>query len=212
MIISCKGGDAMFITLEGIDGCGKSTQARMLYDALRVRWDAVLTKEPGGWRGGEMLREMVIGGSLQHPWSEVFLFMLDRAEHAARLLTPALTQGRHVVCERYQDSTIAYQAFGRGLPLEAIRKMAELAAFPVPDVTVLFDAAPEIALSRVSRRSKPDAFESEGLAFMSKVREGYRSLAAADPERWVVIECGGRAPDDIFAELKRALTERGLSL
>lgn len=202
----------MFITFEGIDGCGKSTQAKKLYDALRCRREVVLTKEPGGWKGGEALRELVISGSLQNPWSEIFLFMLDRAEHASRVIIPSLAEGRSLLCERYHDSTIAYQAFGRGMPLEPICQMASLLSFPTPDVTVLFDILPEFALTRVSKRGRPDVFESEGFAFMNRVREGYLSLAHDDPKRWLIIECGERTEDEIFSELKSRLSERGLSL
>lgn len=212
MIICCKGGDVMFITLEGIDGCGKSTQARLLYEALGAERGAVLTREPGGWEGGAELRSMVLGGSLKHPWSELFLFLLDRAEHAARVIAPALEAGKHVICERYHDSTLAYQVWGRGLPQEPIRDAAAFAAFPAPDVTILFDIEPEAALARVSKRGKPDAFESEGLKFMRRIRDGYRFISAADAGRWLVIECGARGVDEIFAEVRRGLAKKGLVL
>ena len=212
MIISCKGGDVMFITLEGIDGCGKSTQARLLCEALSARGAVVQTREPGGWEGGAELRSMVLGGSLKHPWSELFLFLLDRAEHAARVITPALEAGKHVVCERYHDSTLAYQVWGRGMPFEPLRGAAELAGFPKPEATVLFDIEPELALSRVAKRGRPDAFESEGLAFMRRIAEGYRALAAADEKRWLVVRCGERTAEEIFAEMKRGLADKGLPL
>ena len=155
---------------------------------------------------------MVLGGSLKHPWSELFLFLLDRAEHAARVITPALEVGKHVVCERYHDSTLAYQVWGRGMPFEPLRGAAELAGFPAPEVTVLFDVEPELALSRVAKRGRPDAFESEGLAFMRRIAAGYRVLAAADEKRWLVIECGERTAEEIFAEMKRGLADKGLLL
>lgn len=202
----------MFITLEGIDGCGKSTQARMLYGALSSRGGAVLTREPGGWEGGGALRGAVLDGSLKHRWSELFLFLLDRSEHVARVIAPALSEGKHVVCERYHDSTLAYQVWGRGLPLEPVSEIASRACFPVPDVTVLFDIEPEPALSRVARRGRPDVFEREGLEFLRLIGEGYRSLAKAEPARWLVIKCGERPAEDIFAELKRRLAERGFPL
>lgn len=202
----------MFITLEGIDGCGKSTQARMLYEALGGESGAVLTREPGGWEGGAELRSMVLGGSLKHPWSELFLFLLDRAEHAARVITPAIEAGKHVICERYHDSTLAYQVWGRGMPFEPISKAAAYADFPAPDVTIFFDIDPKLALSRVAKRGRPDAFESEGLAFMHRIAEGYRALAAADEERWLVVKCGERTEEEIFAEMKRGLAGKGLSL
>ena len=212
MIICCKGGDVMFITLEGIDGCGKSTQARMLYEALGGESGAVLTREPGGWEGGAELRSMVLGGSLKHPWSELFLFLLDRAEHAARVITPALGAGKHVICERYHDSTLAYQVWGRGMPFEPISKAAAYADFPAPDVTIFFDIDPKLALSRVAKRGRPDAFESEGLDFMSRIQDGYRFISSADAERWIVIECGRRSAEEIFEEVRRGLAKKGLVL
>ena len=202
----------MFITFEGIDGCGKSTQARLLFELLNKEGGAVLTREPGGWEGGGTLRDIVLSGDLRHPWSELFLFMLDRTEHAARVIGPAISEGRHVVCERYHDSTLAYQVWGRGMPFEPLRDMAKLAALPGPDVTLFFKIKPALALSRVGKRGKPDSFEREGLAFMEKIDRGYRSLAEMEPRRWAVIECGDRNPAEIFAQVKDVLAERGLPL
>ncbi len=202
----------MFITFEGIDGCGKSTQARLLFELLNKEGGAVLTREPGGWEGGGTLRDIVLSGDLRHPWSELFLFMLDRTEHAARVIAPAISEGLHVVCERYHDSTLAYQVWGRGMPFEPLREMAKLAALPEPDVTLFFKIEPALALSRVGKRGKPDSFEREGLAFMEKIDRGYRSLAEMEPRRWAVIECGDRNPAEIFAQVKDVLAERGLSL
>ena len=202
----------MFITFEGIDGCGKSTQARLLFELLNKEGGAVLTREPGGWEGGGTLRDIVLSGDLRHPWSELLLFMLDRTEHAARVIGPAISEGRHVICERYHDSTLAYQVWGRGMPFEPLRDMAKLAALPEPDVTLFFKIEPALALSRVGKRGKPDSFEREGLAFMEKIDRGYRSLAEMEPRRWAVIECGDRNPAEIFAQVKDVLAERGLSL
>lgn len=202
----------MFITFEGIDGCGKSTQARLLFELLNKEGGAVLTREPGGWEGGGTLRDIVLSGDLRHPWSELFLFMLDRTEHAAMVIAPAISEGRHVVCERYHDSTLAYKVWGRGMPFEPLRDMAKLAALPEPDVTLFFKIKPALALSRVGKRGKPDSFEREGLAFMEKIDRGYCSLAEMEPRRWAVIECGDRNPAEIFAQVKDVLAERGLSL
>lgn len=202
----------MFITFEGIDGCGKSTQARLLFELLNKEGGAVLTREPGGWEGGGALRGLVLDGGLRHPWSELFLFMLDRTEHAARVIAPAIAEGRHVICERYHDSTLAYQVWGRGMPFAPLCEMARLAALPVPDLTFFFKISPETALSRVGKRGEPDSFEREGLSFMKKVDEGYRALAAQEPRRWSVIECGEKSPAEIFSRVKGALAERGLSL
>ncbi len=202
----------MFITFEGIDGCGKSTQARLLFELLNKEGGAVLTREPGGWEGGGTLRDIVLSGDLRHPWSELFLFMLDRTAHAARVIAPAISEGRHVVCERYHDSTLAYQVWGRGMPFEPLRDMAKLAALPEPDVTLFFKIKPALALSRVGKRGKPDSFEREGLAFMEKIDRGYCSLAEMEPRRWAGIEFGDRIPAEIFAQVKDVLAERGLSL
>ncbi|MCC8057447.1 dTMP kinase [Cloacibacillus sp.] len=202
----------MFITFEGIDGCGKSTQARLLFELLNKEGGAVLTREPGGWEGGGTLHDIVLSGDLRHPWSELFLFMLDRTEHAARVISPAISEGRHVVCERYHDSTLAYQVWGRGMPFEPLWEMAKLAALPEPDVTLFFKIEPALALSRVGKRGKPDSFEREGLAFMERIDRGYRSLAEMEPRRWAVIECGDRNPAEIFAQVKDVLAERGLPL
>ena len=213
MIIVCKGGVyAVFITFEGIDGCGKSTQAKMLFELLNKKESALLTHEPGGWEGGEALRALVLNGSLRHSWSEFFLFMLDRCEHAARVIKPAIAAGTHVICERYHDSTLAYQVWGRKMPYDQLHDALTLASLPVPDVTFLFSIAPEQALSRVSKRGAADAFESEGLAFMKRVDEGYRTLAKNDSVRWVVIECGEKTPDEIFECVKSSLRGKGLYL
>lgn len=202
----------MFITFEGIDGSGKSTQAKKLSELLEKKGLTLLTREPGGWEGGALLRELVLKGKLEHRWSELFLFLLDRSEHCARVIEPALAQGKTVLCERYNDSTLAYQAWGRGLPLDTIDKITQAAHLPLPDITVLFKIEPAIALKRVTRRGIPDSFEKEGLAFMSKIEEGYEALAAREPERWLVLECGDKTEEELFSELLSALKARGLEL
>ncbi|MCE5201177.1 MAG: dTMP kinase [Synergistaceae bacterium] len=201
----------MFITFEGLDGSGKSTQARMFTDWLNKKQDrhAVLTREPGGWEGVAVLRDIVISGRLKHPWSEAYLFMLDRAEHVANVIQPSLDKGLDVVCERYQDSTIAYQVWGRGLPLEIFQELARLSAFPVPDVTIFFDVPAETALERTARRGMPDTFESEGMPFMTKIREGYLALARSEPERWIQLDCSYGDEEVVFGSLLKALEMRG---
>ncbi|MCF0247152.1 MAG: dTMP kinase, partial [Synergistes sp.] len=167
----------MFITFEGIDGSGKSTQAKMLFEYLNKNGEALLTREPGGWEGGETLRKAVLSGSLRHRWSEFFLFMLDRAEHIARVIEPAAASGKHVICERYHDSTLAYQAWGRELPKEPLLAFSELVEFPVPDVTIFLKISPDKALSRAGKRGALDSFEKEGVSFMEKIHRGYCELA-----------------------------------
>ena len=201
----------MFITFEGIDGCGKSTQAKKLADWLKDNNRPVLlTREPGGWDGGNILRNMVLSGSLKHPWSELYLFMLDRAEHIAAVIRPALDFGSNVICERYHDSTIAYQVWGRGLPQDRINSLAKASDFPVPDCTVFFDLPVETAVQRIAKRGGLDSFEQEGLVFMSKIREGYKNLAQREPNRWLVIDCSFKSEDEIFLTLLDSLIKRGI--
>ena len=200
----------MFISFEGIDGSGKTTQAKLFSDWLCKRGCPVLlTREPGGWDGSSPLREMVISGELRHPWSEACLFMLDRAEHVARVIEPALAAGTHVICERYHDSTLAYQVWGRGLPLEIFNTLAKEASFPIPDFTILFDVSVGYALSRVTKRGRPDAFESEGESFMSRVRNGYLSLAEKFPGRFIVIDANNSDINTVFLSVVSALNQRG---
>lgn len=199
----------MFITFEGIDGCGKSTQAKLLAELLMER-RPVLTREPGGWEGSAPLRELALSGGLADEWSELLLFLLDRSEHCARTIRPALAEGRPVICERFQDSTLAYQCWGRGLPLEKARQISACLAFPKPDATVFFKTDVRTAFKRVLRRGKPDAFEKQGPDFLKKIDEGYSSLAAAEPNRWVTIECGYDKPEAIFERLCAKLRRRGI--
>ncbi|MDO4988412.1 MAG: dTMP kinase [Synergistes sp.] len=203
----------MFITFEGADGCGKSTQAALLNEYLNeIGQPSILTREPGGWEGGDVLRSLVLQGKLSGKWSEVFLFALDRSEHCSSVILPALAKGKHVICERYNDSTMAYQVWGRGMSYEAVRELLDVPSFPIPDVKVLFRISPETALERVLARGKPDSFEEEGFPFIKKVMRGYDALAGSEPEKWIVIECGVRSADEIFAEVKARLTEKGLRL
>ena len=200
----------MFIAIEGIDGTGKSTQAARLAAYLESHGkDTLLTKEPGGWEGGEKLREMVLDGSLKHPWSEIYLFMLDRAEHIARVIKPAEAEGRIVVCERYHASTVAYQVYGRGMPEEPLDLLFKLSDFPVPDLTILLDMEPEKSMRRVIGRGNLDAFEREGCGFMQKIREGYLKQMECDRNRWVCISADVAA-DDVFDKIAAILTQRGV--
>jgi len=201
----------VFITFEGLDGSGKSTQAKMLAKWLNEKERRiVLTREPGGWEGGAVLRDMAISGQLKHPWSEAYLFLLDRAEHVAKVIQPSIDKGLDVLCERYHDSTIAYQVWGRGLPGDIFAELAELAAFPRPDVTVLFDLPPDVAVKRAAGRGARDVFESEGVSFMTKIRDGYLSIAENDPGRWVIIDCSSRDANSVFRSLLDELGKRGL--
>lgn len=176
----------LFFTFEGIDGCGKTTQAGLLFERLASRFgsDSVIwTREPGGWEGGERLRELLLSAGTKHPMSEPFLFTADRCEHVARVIAPALASGRTVLCERYTDSTVAYQSWGRGVPLSMIEEMFRWCAFPAPDLTFLIDVPPGTALERAVLRGRLDFMEKKGIPFLEKVREGFLFLSGREPER-----------------------------
>jgi len=174
----------LFLTLEGLDGSGKSTQAGLLRAFLEGRGlRVVLTREPGG--GLPSVRDLLLGGELS-PEAEYLLFSADRAEHVRRVILPSLERGAWVVSDRYLDSSLAYQGFGRGLPLAWLLEVAKEATLGLtPRLTFLLDLPPEEALRRVK---DPDRLEREGLAFFQRVREGYLFLAEREPHRFVVLD------------------------
>lgn len=196
-----------FVTLEGIEGCGKSTQARLLAEALGP--EAVLTREPGGTALGHSVRELLLHrpGRVE-PAAEVLLYFADRAQHVAEVIRPALAAGLTVVCDRYVDSSYAYQGYGRGLPLELLQAAWRLATGGLtPDVTVFIDVPVELGLARIGQRGALDRLEGEARAFHERVRAGYLALAAAEPGRWLSVD--GTAPERPLAEqLQAAVLQR----
>jgi dTMP kinase len=174
----------LFLTLEGLDGSGKSTQAKLLAAFLEGRGlPVVLTREPGGGLPG--VRDLLLRGELS-PEAEYLLFSADRAEHVRKVILPSLEAGAWVVSDRYLDSSLAYQSFGRGLPLPWLLEVAKEATLGLtPRLTFLLDLPPEEALRRVK---DPDRLEREGLAFFQRVREGYLFLAEKEPHRFVVLD------------------------
>jgi dTMP kinase len=190
-----------FITLEGPDGSGKTTAARHLVEWLRTRGvDAVLTGEPGGTPLGDEIRHIVlhhrgVADDLD-PRADALLFAAQRAQHVARLIHPALERGAWVVCARFLDSSLAYQGAGYGIDEGAMRELQAFATNGlVPDLTVLIDVPVEIGLGR-KRRGKWNRFEdTEGAAFFEAVRSAYLGLAAAEPERFRVIDGSGTVPE-----------------
>ncbi len=182
---------ALFITFEGGEGCGKSLQARTLYRKLsQLAIPALLTHEPGGTPFGNKIGRWLkwTQDTDISPLTELLLFNASRSQLVTEVIQPNLKNGKIVICDRYADSTIAYQSYGRGLDLEVVRAISNAATQGLkPDLTVLLDMPAEQGLARKSTQ-KQDRFEQENIAFHQRVREGYLKLAANDPERWLVID------------------------
>ncbi len=191
----------MFITFEGIDGSGKSTQAELLAEWLRAQGRTVLaTREPGGTPVGEALRALVLHGDEVSPWAEAALFAAARAEHVESAVRPALDRGEDVVCDRYLDSSVAYQGIARGLGKDRVRELnLTVTRDLLPDRTFLVLLAPEEARQRADEHR--DRIEREDDEFMHRVDGAYRELAAAEPERIVAVE-GGRPAPEIAEEIR----------
>ncbi|GAH67457.1 unnamed protein product, partial [marine sediment metagenome] len=181
---------ALFITFEGGEGCGKSVQAKALYRRLsKSAIPALLTHEPGGTPLGKKLARWLkwTEGTDISPVTELLLFNVSRAQLIDEVIHPSLARGEIVICDRYTDSTTAYQGYGRGLDLGTVTAINNAASQGLkPDLTVLLDIPAEAGLAR--KQEKQDRFEQEELAFHLRVREGYLKLAASDPERWLVVD------------------------
>ena len=180
----------MFISLEGIDGSGKTTQAKLLADALGS--GAVLLREPGGTKAGERIRALLKDPTIApDPLAELLLFCAARAELVAQVIGPARERGRDVVCDRFSDSSIAYQGIARGLGAERVEEICDLATGGVwPDLTLLLRIDPDRAAARIGRR-RADRFEEEGIELQRRVADGYEEIARRHPERVRVIEADG---------------------
>ncbi len=197
----------MFITLEGGEGVGKTTQQALLVERLRQEGYACLcTREPGGTALGKTLRELLLHGDPFSPLAELLLYAADRAEHVSKVIAPALAAGQVVVCDRFTDSTLAYQGYGRGLDLEKIRQLNHLATGGLqPHLTLWLDLPPEVGLARSRQRrvaitGSCDKLEQEHLEFHRRVYQGFQALAAAEPQRIVRISAQG-SPAEVAARL-----------
>jgi dTMP kinase len=205
-VTAAEGGSGRghFIAFEGGEACGKSTQSARLAEVL----GAVLTREPGGTAIGARVRELVLDPATEGlaDRAEALLMAAYRAQHVAEVVEPALAAGRHVVTDRFAGSSIAYQGHGRGLPVDEVRRLSEWATGGVwPDLVVLLDVPAAVA----DRRLGPDRdrMESEPSAFHAAVMEGFHAQAAAEPERWVVVDGTGTI-DEVAAAVRRLVAER----
>ncbi len=202
----------MFITLEGPDGSGKSTQLPLLVDFLRQQGLKVLaTREPGGTSIGEQVRGVLhrLENKGMHPRTEILLFLAARAQHVEELIRPRLEAGELVLCDRYADSTLAYQGYGHGVNLESLRQLLDFSTGGLwPDLTLLLDIPSEAGLRRrQSSHGEWNRMDDYALEFHRRVRQGYLDLVRRDPQRWVVVDAS-RAVDEVQADLRRIILER----
>lgn len=193
-----------FITLEGIEGAGKTTQLAVVRERLeRAGCEVVVTREPGGTPLGERIRELVLAPREQAmpPIAELLLMFAARAVHVAGLIEPALARGAWVLCDRFTDATVAYQGGGRGLSAELIGTLAEQVHGGLrPDLTLLLDLAPVVGLARAGRRGTADRFEAETVTFFERVRGAYLAIARESPARVAVIDAG-RSQAEVSADV-----------
>ena len=201
----------LFISLEGIDGSGKSTQAKWLAAWLRDQGrDPVLTREPGGAPGAEAIRRLLVEGDPDRwsPETEILLFTAARRDHLERTIRPALAAGRDVITDRFADSTRVYQGATRGDLRGLVDDIHARVIGIEPDLTLILDIDPEVALARgLARRSGEDRFEDFGLGFQRKLHDGFRALANEAPGRCVLIDAN-RTPEAIAADITAAVAKR----
>jgi len=197
-----------FVTVEGIEGAGKTTCLKLLEEHIRARGHRLLvTREPGGTPLGEDLRKLLLGH--RHDGmaddTELLLMFAARAEHLHARIEPALAEGSWVLCDRFTDATYAYQGYGRGIDPERIAILEDWVQGPRrPDLTLLMDLPVELGLERAGKRSAPDRFEGQALAFFERVRDGYLQLARAHPERFRVIDAA-QSLDGVSAQVSRVI-------
>lgn len=187
----------MFITLEGPEGSGKSSQLPLLAEFLRARGhDVICTREPGGTKIGDQIREVLVrmDNVELHPRTEILLFLSARAQLVEELVLPSLADGKIVICDRYGDSTLAYQGYGHGLDLEKLRMMLQFATNGLkPDLTILLDVDVLVGLKRKKAKDEWNRLDAYEISFHERVREGYHQLAAQDLKRWRIVDASQSA-------------------
>ena len=212
-------GKGFFLSLEGIDGCGKTTQVRLLAERLsRDGLEPLMAREPGGTQVGDLVRSVLLEAQQlkMQPLTELLLFFASRAENAQQVIRPALRDGRIVVCDRFTDASVAYQGHGRGLGGKMVKRLKTLVLGDLePDLTIWLDVPVGTALARASARSEgQDRMESQGPEFFRRVRGGYAKIAADNPSRVLRIDASGTAKhvaDRVYKAVAAALNARGTS-
>jgi dTMP kinase len=214
--ISNRSMDGKFIIFEGVEGCGKTTQIQRTYEWLWANQSpdappVTITREPGGTQVGKALRQLLLDEHLREPLqerAELLLYAADRTQHVEQVLKPQLEKGAIILCDRYIDSTIAYQGYGRGLSLELIVQINYIATDGLNgDLTLWLDVAPEIGLARAQKRGKGNRMEEENLAFHRRVQQGYAALARAYPQRIARVDASF-CEEDVQAQIQTILIER----
>lgn len=203
-----------FITFEGIEGVGKTTQVQRAFDLLSARHpgNVTVTREPGGTRTGETIRSIILQNDAERidGLTEMLLVFAARRQHIQDVIRPSLDAGRIILCDRFTDATFAYQGGGRGVDEQLISRLQDMVQGRLrPDLTVLLDAAPEVGLARMRERSAPDRFEVETLDFFRRVRHKYLELAGRHPERIHVIDAA-TAANDVTRDIQALLEEKGI--
>lgn len=201
---------SVFISFEGVDGAGKSTQLKLLLEYLDEKGVAyIFTREPGGTPLAEKIRDLLLdpanGG--MSVITEAFLFAASRSEHVNAVIRPALLAGKVVICDRYVDSSLVYQGFAGGLPLEFVGQINEMATGALkPHRTIVLDLSPEVAATRKAAASEADRMEQKDTWFHEQVRQGYLDLAKAEPRRIKLVDASGSV-DDVQAEIRKLVDE-----
>jgi dTMP kinase len=207
-----------FITLEGIEGSGKSVQLHLLEEELKKRKVRFLiTQQPGGTPFGKEVRQILLQreGAQREPTAELLLYLADRYQHLKEVIEPSLTQDLHVFCDRYHDATLAYQGHARGLGFPMVDQLAKILELRIPDLTLVLDLEVEVGLKRARARNQKEnsetwgRFEAEDLDFHRRVKEGYQLLVQREPDRVLPVDASG-TPEEVFKKLLGLLEERGI--
>ena len=204
----------VFITFEGIEGVGKTTQVQNAFDLLSARHpgNVIVTREPGGTHAGELIRNVILQNDADRidGITEMLLVFAARRQHIQDIIQPSLDDDKIILCDRFTDATFAYQGGGRGVDEQLISRLQDMVQGRLrPDLTLLLDAAPEVGLERMRERGAPDRFEAETINFFQRVRYRYLDLAARHPERIHVIDAA-READEVTREIQALLEAKGL--